>query len=125
MSIRLPIAVLFFAAISVSVSQAQTRPDAPGSLQAISATRSEVALAWEAIGAGATGYIVESLGADRQWTRLGPTRTVTSATFPAEPFATYTLRVRAMGASESLSDPSKEITVGPPPTGYHSGYSDA
>jgi hypothetical protein len=96
----------------------QPAAPAPASLHAVSATKAEITLAWQSAPA-ATGYIVESLGANKQWQAVGPPRTEAAATMPAEQFATYTLRVRAVGANGVNSAPSNEITVGPPPTGFH------
>ncbi len=51
--------------------------------------------------------------------RGSPSPSVTIAPIPAGQFATYTFRVRGVGANDATSAPSNEITVGPPPTGFH------
>lgn len=95
------------------LAAALTAQPGPGNLIAASATKSEVKLSWS--GAAAGGYVIESLGPSRQWKPFGAPLTGASATLPVEPFATYTLRVRATAGGA----PSNEITVGPPPVGFH------
>ena len=107
------IALLLSAALAQAAAVA-----APSQLHAVSATKDEIRLAWQPA-ASATGYVVETLEANKQWKAIGPAKPDAAATIPAAPFATYTFRVKAADANDALSAPSNEITIGPPPTGYH------
>jgi hypothetical protein len=104
--------------LAAALGQAAAAIPAPSQLHAVSATKDEIKLAWQP-SASATGYVVESLEANKQWKAIGPAKPAAAATIPAAQFATYTFRVKATGAGDALSAPSNEITVGPPPTGYH------
>ena len=101
----LPLAVL------VSVLYAQ----APAGLQVISATKSAVALNWNAV-PGATSYQVERRIEPAPWAAVGTPTSETSATdSKIDPYATYNYRVKAVGSPAA----SNERTVGPPPAGYN------
>lgn len=94
------------------------QPLAPSSLQAISATKTAVALSWSNSDSSATGYRLERrLLADTTYLTVG---TVTARTFSdsaIDAMATYVYRVRATDAATNISGPSNEIIVGPPAVG--------
>ena len=90
----------------------------PQNLSVTTATSKQVQLKWTAGDSVATGYVVERkvLGGDYS-TLL--TSTATSATdSKIDPYTTYVYRVRGTLAGNQ-SDPSNEVTVGPPPYGYN------
>ena len=126
----------FSAALLLAAAFATHVGTAPSSLVATSATRSAVALSWASTDAPATQVIVERKALGATW----PTVT-TASTLPNTPatpvtiaqitgttatdsridaFATYVYRVRSIGPGNTLSAPSNELIVGPPPVGFTS-----
>lgn len=94
------------------------QPQTPTALQATSATKAAVALTWAGADSTTTAYRVERrLFGDTVYATVGspPTRTFTDSSIEA--MATYVYRVRAADAAANFSNPSNEITVGPPPVG--------
>jgi chitodextrinase len=98
-------------------SSAAAQIKAPTGLVAVSATRSEVRLRWAAGEPGAS-YVVErrSPGGRFNVVAQGGGREATDTKFAA--YATYAYRVRAVAKDGEKSEPSNEITVGPPPAGF-------
>lgn len=92
-------------------------PQAPAGLTVLQATSKQVQLSWTA---GQPAYVVErkSLGGD--YSPLPSNTDPASNTYTdtsVAPYETYSYRIRARLSPATLSDPSNEITVGPPPVG--------
>ena len=103
---------------SILTITAWAQPQAPTALQATSATKAAVALSWTSTDSTAAAFRVERrlLGGNSFSTLGSPTtRAYTDSTIDA--MTTYVYRVRAADAASNFSDPSNEITVGPPPVG--------
>lgn len=96
-----------------------TAPRPPSTLQAVSATKSEVRLTWT--GEGDT-FVVERKGLGGMYATAGPAADTTYTDQKIEQFSTYVYRVRAVRSDATgtplMSAPSNEITVGPPPSGF-------
>jgi hypothetical protein len=101
----------------------------PTALTVVSATDRQVKLAWTAGGTSTTQYIVERRPLEA--TSFGPIATVvpddkkvlaTAFTDTAfDPFTAYVYRVRGVNTAlltPDVSDPTNEVTAGPPPYGY-------
>lgn len=112
--------------ISSTAAWALTPPTA---LTVVSATNRQVQLTWQAGGTEANQYVIERRTLDS--TAYAPIFTVTpdvnkllataftDAAF--DPFTAYLYRVRAVNVAvipTDTSDPTNEVTVGPPPYGY-------
>jgi len=103
--------------------------DPPTALTVVTATNKQVKLSWTAGGTAATQYVVERRTLDS--TTYGAIGTIvpdnnkvlattyTDAAF--DPFTAYVYRVRGVNTTpvpSDISDPTNEVTVGPPPYGY-------
>lgn len=114
---------------------------APSALTVTSASKSAVVLAWTTGDPQSSKFVVERRLAGAAWPAApaagrgsapaagaAPPLPTPSAVMTADgtsatdnkidAFATYVYRVRALGASDAVSSPSNEVTVGPPPVGY-------
>ncbi|MBI4894041.1 MAG: fibronectin type III domain-containing protein [Acidobacteria bacterium] len=93
---------------------AQSLP-APDGLTVVSATRSAVQLAWGATTAPA--YLIERKTLDGDYATLATSEPNSYTDRTIDPFTTYLYRVRSTQPPASSSDPTREVTVGPPPVG--------
>ncbi len=102
---------------------------APTGFTVVSASNNQVQLSWNASGPDANQYIVERRAIDSSGfaavATIDPDSSkALAATFTDtgfDPFTAYVYRVRAANSAVSpadVSDPTGEVTVGPPPYGY-------
>ncbi|QOY87009.1 fibronectin type III domain-containing protein [Paludibaculum fermentans] len=109
MTQRTPFVLLVFGAIALAQAP-------PTGLTVVEATKSAVSLKWAAGDDTATSYVVERKPLNGEY---GPALTILESTgrdTVIDSYATYVYRVRAV-KDQNLSDPSNEVTVGPPPVG--------
>ncbi len=92
----------------------------PASLNATSATNSQVALSWTAGDNSTTGYILQRRTLGGSYVDLLNSTTPSAIDKTIDAYTTYQYRVLATSSSSSRSQPSNEITVGPPPVGFSS-----
>ena len=94
------------------------QPQAPSALNASSATKAVVALAWTSTDSSAAAFRVERrLLGDTIWSTVGSPNTKTYSDTSIDAMTTYVYRIRATDAAFNFSNPSNEITIGPPPVG--------
>ncbi len=102
---------------------------APSALTVTSATNRQVKLSWTAGGSDANQYVVERRVLDNgTFAAIGTVvpdlnKVLATAYIDAafDPFTAYIYRVRAVNTTplpSDISDPTNEVTVGPPPYGY-------
>lgn len=92
-------------------------PQAPTGLTVLQATSKQVQLAWTG---GQSAYVVERKPLAGAWSALPSNTDPAASTYTdttIAPYETYAYRVRTRLSATSLSDPSDEFTVGPPPVG--------
>jgi hypothetical protein len=119
------IRLLLLALGGTALAQAQITLQAPTALFAAKATRATVDLVWTANDAAATSYRVErrTLNGEYSVTYTSKDPKFSDVLFDLN--ETYVYRSRAAkedpvtGATVAISNPSNEITVGPPPVGYN------
>ena len=111
MLFRFSVAVVF-----VSSLFAQNIP-APQALTVVAASAAQVDLRWTGNNS-ATGYSIERKTMDGSYAAVLTATGTTVSDKTIDPYTTYVYRVRGTTQGNS-SDPSNEVTVGPPPYGYN------
>jgi Fibronectin type III domain len=96
---------------------AQT-PPAPTGLAVVSATKSQVQLTWTPGAGAATGYVVERKPLNGSYATALNSTGPSAADTTIDAYSTYVYRIRAT-SSVGQSEPSNEVTVGPPPYGFN------
>src|SRR5205085_9429250 len=91
---------------------------APTALSVVSATNSQVQLKWTPGDSSATGYVVERKPLNGTYSTALNATGATAADNNIDAYTTYVYRVRATSTS-GQSNPSNEVTVGPPPYGFN------
>ena len=114
---------VFAGLTAMARAQAVGEVKVPSHLQAAAANRHEVKLVWTSSSPGISTYRVERRVLKGKWATLKGVSGTQAVDDKIESSATYQYRVRAVGRSRDggetfLSDPSNEITVGPPPAGF-------
>ena len=92
-------------------------PQAPTGLTVVQASSKQVQLTWTG---GQPAYVVERKPLGGVYSALPSNTDPATSTYTDSaiaPYETYTYRVRTRLSPTTLSDPSDEFTVGPPPTG--------
>jgi hypothetical protein len=92
-------------------------PPGPTGLSVVSATKSQVQLKWTGNNT-ATGYVVERKTLNGSYSTALNSTSATASDNNIDAYTTYVYRVRAT-SSGAQSDPSNEVTVGPPPYGFN------
>jgi hypothetical protein len=117
------------AILLLSLASAGYALDPPTALSVVSATNRQVKLTWTAGGSAATQYAIErraleATGFATVGTVLPDDKKVLATAYTDagfDPFTAYVYRVRAVNTTPlvtEVSDPTNEVTVGPPPYGY-------